>query len=128
MPVDIEQWHAEIGNSNSCLHYAIIKLEVNLFNIMVRITQVLALILAIIFQYVFKINRALHFLNISFVSILLFIVLKFTVTNIDLFQIQSILSQTNSILILSKYCHCSQCSGLWLLFTSTLTSTWRHRK
>ena len=84
MLVDIEQWHAEIGNFNWCLHYAIIRLEMNLFNIMVRVSQVLALILAIIFQYVFKINRAFHFLNIIFVFVLLFIVLKFTVTNIGL--------------------------------------------
>ena len=81
MPVDLEQWHVEIGNFNGCLHYAIIKLEINLFNIMVRVSQALALILAIISQYVFKINRAFHFLNIIFVFVLLFIVLKFTVTN-----------------------------------------------
>ena len=48
MPVDIEQWRAEIGNFNGCLHYAIIKLEINLFNIMVRVSQALALILATI--------------------------------------------------------------------------------
>ena len=66
MLVDIEQWHAEIGNFHGCLHYAIIKLEINLFNIMVRVSQALALILAIISQYVFKINRAFHFLNIIF--------------------------------------------------------------
>ena len=51
---------------------------------MIRVSQTLALILAIIFQYVFKINRAFHFLNITFVFVLLFIVLKFTVTNIGL--------------------------------------------
>ena len=51
---------------------------------MVRVNQALALILAIIFQYVFKINKAFHFLNIIFVFILLFIVLKLTVTNIGL--------------------------------------------
>ena len=48
---------------------------------MVRVSQALALILAIISQYVFKINKAFHFLNIIFVFVLLFIVLKFTVTN-----------------------------------------------
>ena len=41
-----------------------------------------------------------------------------------MFQILSTLSQTNYIFILSKYC---QRSSLWLLFTSTLTSTWRYR-
>ena len=73
-----------IGNFNGCLHYAIIKLEKNLFNVMVRVSQALALILAKIFQYVFKVNRAFHFLSMIFVFLLLFIVLKFTGTNIGL--------------------------------------------
>ena len=81
MSVDIEQWRAEIRNFNGCLHYAIIKLEVNLFNIKVRVIQVLALILAIISQYIFKINTAFYCLNIIFVFLLLFIVLRFTVAN-----------------------------------------------
>ena len=83
MPVDIEQWRTEIWNFNGCLHYAIIKLEINLFNI-IRVSQALALIIAIIFQYIFKINKAFHFLNIIFVFVLLFIILKFIVTNIGL--------------------------------------------
>ena len=45
MPVDIEQWEEESENVNWCLHYVIIELEINLFNIMVRASQVLALIL-----------------------------------------------------------------------------------
>ena len=52
---------------------------------MVRVSQALALILATVFQYVFKINRAFHFLNILFVFVLLFIALKFTVTNTGLY-------------------------------------------
>ena len=30
MPVDAEQWRAEIGNFNGCLHYAVIKRKLNL--------------------------------------------------------------------------------------------------
>ena len=82
MPVDIEQWHAEIGNFKGCLHYGIIKFEINLFNIMVRVSQ--ALILPIISQCVFKINTAFHFLNIFFIFVSLFVVLKLTVTNTGL--------------------------------------------
>ena len=48
MPVDTEQWHAEIGNFNGCLNYAIVKLEISLFNFIIRVSQVFALILAII--------------------------------------------------------------------------------
>ena len=50
MSVDTVQWHAEIGNFNGCLHYAIIELEINLLKIMVRVSQALALILTKIFQ------------------------------------------------------------------------------
>ena len=67
MFVDIEQWPAEIRNFIGYLHYAIIKLEINLFNYMVRVSQELALILAIISQDIFKINNAFYFLNIMFV-------------------------------------------------------------
>ena len=41
--------------------------------------------LAIISQYIFKINAAFYFLNIIFVFILFFIVLQFTVTNTGLY-------------------------------------------
>ena len=79
-------WHwamaSEIGNFNGCLHYGIIKFEINLFNIMVRVSQ--ALILPIISQCVFKINTAFHFLNIFFIFVSLFVVLKLTVTNTGL--------------------------------------------
>ena len=48
---------------------------------MVRVNQVVALILAIISQYAFKISTAFHF----FIYVaLLFIVLRFTFTNTDL--------------------------------------------
>ena len=39
MPVDAEQWHAEIGNFNGCLHYAVIMLKLNLFHIMTSASQ-----------------------------------------------------------------------------------------
>ena len=69
MPVDIEQWLAEIGNFNGCLHYAIIKSEINLLNIMVR-----AIILTLNF----------HFLIIFFIFVSLSIVLNLTVNNTGL--------------------------------------------
>ena len=49
---------------------------------MVRVIQVLALILVIIYQYIFKTNAAFYFLNIYI--FLLFIVLKLTVANTGL--------------------------------------------
>ena len=72
-------------SSIKLLKKMIIKLEINLFNIMVRVSQVLALILAIIYQYIFKINNAFYFLNIIFVFVFLFIILQFTVANTGLY-------------------------------------------
>ena len=39
MPVDAEQWHAEIGKFNGCLHYAVIKLKLNLFHDMASVND-----------------------------------------------------------------------------------------
>ena len=79
LPIDVKQQNAEIGNFNEGLHYAIIKLDINLFDIMVRKNQVLALILAIILRYIFKINTAFLFFKHDIV--LLFIVLQFRFAN-----------------------------------------------
>ena len=61
MPVDTEQWHAEIGNFNGCLHYAVIKLKLNLFHIMTGANQVLVFLLAIPLQRISKDNTAYCF-------------------------------------------------------------------
>ena len=79
LPVDVKQQNAEIGNFNEGLHYASIKLDINLLDIMVRKNQVLALILAIILRYIFKINTAFLFFKHDIV--LLFIVLQFRFAN-----------------------------------------------
>lgn len=63
MPVDTEQWHAKTGNFNGCLYYAIVKLKLNLFNIMLSVRQVLTFTLAITFQYIFKFNTVSTFFN-----------------------------------------------------------------
>ena len=54
MHVDIEHWHAEIGNFNGSLRYTFVKLKLDLFSIMLNVSQVLTFILAIIFQGIFK--------------------------------------------------------------------------
>lgn len=56
MPIHTEQWQGEIGNFNGCLHHAIIKLKLNLFNIMTTISQVLVFLLAILHPYISKVN------------------------------------------------------------------------
>ena len=57
MPVDAEQQCAKIGNFNGCLHYAVIKLRLNLFNMMTSVSQVLVFL-----QCISKENSASCFL------------------------------------------------------------------
>ena len=93
---------------------------------MVRVSKELALILAKMSQYVFKISRALHLLNIFFVFVLLFIVLKFTVTNNGLcFEFNQSCHKQIPYLYCLNTVTVINGSGLWLLFTFTITLTWR---
>ena len=49
MPVDIEQWRAETGNFSENLHGVIMKLAINLFNIISSLSQLLAYTFALLF-------------------------------------------------------------------------------
>ena len=84
MPVDIEQWCTEIGSFNGHFLGVIMKLELNLLNIISSLNQVLALICALLFQYISNADTAFYFLTIFFVFALLTVVLKFTVYNLFL--------------------------------------------
>ena len=55
------------------------KLELNLFNIISSLSQVLAFIFALLFQYISNVDTAFYFLTIFCVFSLLTAVLKFTV-------------------------------------------------
>ena len=50
MPVDIVQWHVEIGIFNGHLNHATIKVELNLFNIASCVRHSLGLAFAVILQ------------------------------------------------------------------------------
>ena len=56
MPVDIEQWQVEIGHFNGCLHHTIVKLKLNLFNIITSVSQVIMFLLAILHLCISKVN------------------------------------------------------------------------
>ena len=66
--LDNASWHwamacnAETGKFNGCLHYAVIRLKLNLFHIMASISQVLVFLLAILLQCISKDNAASCFL------------------------------------------------------------------
>ena len=84
MPVNIEQWRAEIGNFNGHFHGIIMKLELNLFNIISSLSQVLAFIFALLFQYISNVHAAFYFLTTFCVFFLSTVVLKFTIHNLFL--------------------------------------------
>ena len=63
MPVDAEQEHAEIGNFNGCLHYAVIKLKLSFFHIMTSESQVLVFLPEILIQCISKDNTASCFVK-----------------------------------------------------------------
>ena len=84
MLVDIEQWHAEIGNFNGHFHSVIIKLQPNLFNIISSLSQVLAFIFALLFQHISNVDPAFYFLTIFSPLALTTVVLKFIVHHLFL--------------------------------------------
>ena len=84
MQVDIKQGLAEIGSFKGHFHGVIMKLKVNLFNIISSLSQVLALIFALLYQYISNVDTAFYFVTIYFVFAMSNGVLKFTVHNLFL--------------------------------------------
>ena len=84
--VDIHKWRAEISSFYEDIHSVTMKLEVNLFYIILCLSQVLAFIFALLFalQYISNVGTAFCFLTIFFVFALPTVVLKFTVHNLYL--------------------------------------------
>ena len=91
MLVDIEQWHAKIGSFNGHFYGVIMKLELNLFNIISSLSEVLAIIFALLFQYISNLDTAFYSSSMSFVFVLSTVVLKLTVYNIILYLISVII-------------------------------------
>ena len=84
MAIDIEQWQTEIGNFNGHFHGVIMKLELNLLNIISSLGKVLAFIFTLPFQSISTVGTALYFFIIFSVFALSNVVLKFTVPNLCL--------------------------------------------
>ena len=77
MPVDIVQWHAEIGNFNGYLHCVIIKLKLNFLNITSKVSQLIAFVLWTILICIFNINAIFYSLTIFAVFPFSPVVLKY---------------------------------------------------
>ena len=84
--VDIHKWLAEVSSFYEDIRRVTMKLEVNLFYIILSLSQVLAFIFALLFalQYISNVGTAFCFLTIFFVFALPTVVLKFTVHNLYL--------------------------------------------
>ena len=84
--VDIHKWLAEVSSFYEDIRRVTMKLEVNLFYIILSLSQVLAFIFALLFalQYISNMGTAFCFLTIFFVFALPTVVLKFTVHNLYL--------------------------------------------
>ena len=84
--VDIHKWLAEISSFYEDIRRVTVKLEVNLFYIILSLSQVLAFIFALLFalQYISNVGTAFCFLTIFFVFALPTVVLKFTVHHLYL--------------------------------------------
>ena len=84
--VDIHKWLAEVSSFYEDIRRVTMKLEVNLFYIILSLSQVLAFIFALLFalQYISNVGTAFCFLTIFFVFALSTVVLKFTVHNLYL--------------------------------------------
>ena len=60
MPVNIEQWRAEIGSFNGCSQHSIVKLHLNLLNLLFSMFLVSSCTIAITACYVTKLQKFLY--------------------------------------------------------------------
>ena len=60
MPANTEQWHAEIGSFNGCSQHLIVKLHLNLLNLLFSMFLVSSCIIAITVCYITKLQIFLY--------------------------------------------------------------------
>ena len=132
MPVDIEQWRAEIWNFNGCCQYPVERFESGrLHKIFSTIVISACLFLLILFS---NLNTILHFLLLSSVfdfspSVLELLIYKTIFLFKDfslLYWISQLYSSTNFIHMYVKYYQFFQCFVLCVLFASPFPSAWRY--
>ena len=61
IPIDIEQWHAEIGNFNGYLQHSIVKLYLNLLNLLSYIVLMFICIFVLTFSLTTKLQAFWYF-------------------------------------------------------------------
>ena len=81
MPVSIEQWCAEIGCFNGCSLHSVVKLHINLFNLLVNIFLVSFCIIAITIYYITKFQFFLYLTTIFLYNFLPFLSASISCSN-----------------------------------------------
>ena len=134
MPVDIEQWHAGIGNFSECCQYPIARFELRVYSIFSMIVMS-ACVFLLIFLCISNLSTILHFLLIS--SVFTFFTFCFGTANKQnilfkdqyfalLYWISQLYLSTNFIYMYVKYYQFFQCFVLCILFASPFISAWRY--
>ena len=72
MPVNIDQWCVEIWNFNGCSLHSIVKLHLNLFNLLFNMFLVSFCIIAITVCYITKFQKFLYLTTFFMCDFLLF--------------------------------------------------------
>ena len=73
MPVNIEQWRAEIWDFNGCSLHSIVKLHLNLFNLLFNLFLVSFCIIAITVSYITKFQNFLDLITLFLCDFLPFL-------------------------------------------------------
>ena len=86
MPVNTEQWRAEIGSSNGCSLHLIVKLHLNLLNLLFSMFLVSSCIIAITVCYITKLQIFLYLTTLFLCDFLAFLSTSISYSNFSHFS------------------------------------------
>ena len=81
MPVNTEQWHAEIGSFNGCSQHLIVKLHLNLLNLLFSMFLLTFCIIAITVCYITKLQIFLYLTTLFLCDFLAFLSTSISYSN-----------------------------------------------
>ena len=86
MPVNTEQWRAEIGSFNGCSQHLIVKLHLNLLNLLFSMFLVSCCITAITVCYITKLQIFLYLITLFLCDFLAFLSTSISYSNFSHFS------------------------------------------
>ena len=86
MPVNTEQWRAEIGSFNGCSQHLIVKLHLNLLNLLFSMFLVSSCIIAITVCYITKLQFFLYLTTLFLCDFLAFLSTSISYSNFSHFS------------------------------------------